>query len=54
MPWVLGLTLIGVAVGDQWDEWHKRFEFLDYLVVAGILAGIGYLVLRRRRGTAHA
>jgi membrane protein DedA with SNARE-associated domain len=54
VPWVLGLTLIGVAVGDQWDEWHKRLEFLDYLVVAGILGGVAYLVLRRRRGTAHA
>ena len=50
VPWVLGLTLIGVKVGEQWEEWHKRLEFLDYLVVAGILAGIIYLVVRRRRG----
>ena len=54
VPWVLGLTLIGMQVGAHWDEWHKRFEFLDYLVIAAILAAIAYLVLRRRRGTAHA
>jgi membrane protein DedA with SNARE-associated domain len=54
LPWVLALTLLGVQVGSKWDQWHKRLEFLDYLVVAAILAGIVYLVLRRRRGTAHA
>jgi membrane protein DedA with SNARE-associated domain len=54
VPWVLALTLIGVQVGSKWDEWHKRLEFLDYVVVAGIVAGIVYLVMRRRRGTAQA
>ena len=48
------LTLIGVQVGAQWEEWHKRLEVLDYLVAAGIVAGIAYLVVRWRRGTAHA
>ncbi len=54
VPWVLALTLIGVWVGSKWDEWHKRLEVLDYLVAAGILAAIVYLILRRRRGSAHA
>jgi membrane protein DedA with SNARE-associated domain len=54
VPWVLALTLLGVQVGSHWDRWHKRLEFLDYAVVAAIVAGIVYLVVRRRRGTAHA
>jgi membrane protein DedA with SNARE-associated domain len=54
VPWVLALTLIGVQVGSHWDEWHKRLEFLDYAVAAAIVAGIVYLVVRRRRDTAHA
>jgi len=54
VPWVLALTLVGVQVGSHWDTWHKRFEFLDYIVVAAIAVGIVYLVLRRRRGNAHA
>jgi membrane protein DedA with SNARE-associated domain len=54
LPWVLALTLLGVQVGSKWDEWHKRLEVLDYIVVAGIIAGIAYLLVRRRRGTAHA
>jgi membrane protein DedA with SNARE-associated domain len=52
--WVLALALIGVQVGAQWEEWHKRLEVLDYLVAAGIVAGVAYLVVRRRRSTAHA
>jgi membrane protein DedA with SNARE-associated domain len=54
VPWVLALTLLGVQVGSNWDQWHKRLEFLDYLVAAVIIAGILYLIVRRRRGTAHA
>jgi membrane protein DedA with SNARE-associated domain len=54
VPWVLALTLVGVQVGSHWDTWHKRFEFLDYAIVAAIVAGVVYLVVRGRRGTAHA
>jgi membrane protein DedA with SNARE-associated domain len=54
VPWVLALTLLGVQVGSKWDEWHKRLEVLDYIVVAGIAVAIAVLVVRRRRGTAHA
>jgi membrane protein DedA with SNARE-associated domain len=54
LPWVLALTLIGVQVGSKWDEWHKRIEILDYVVLAAIVVGIVYLIVRRRRGPAHA
>jgi membrane protein DedA with SNARE-associated domain len=54
VPWVLALTLVGVQVGSHWDTWHKRFEFLDYAIVAAIVAGVVYLVVRGRRGTAQA
>jgi membrane protein DedA with SNARE-associated domain len=54
VPWVLALTLLGVQVGSKWDEWHKRLEVLDYVVVAGIVVAIAVLMVRRRRGTAHA
>jgi membrane protein DedA with SNARE-associated domain len=48
--WLSGLTLVGRAVGDNWDKWHQRLAFLDYVVVAAAIAAIAYLVIRRRRG----
>jgi membrane protein DedA with SNARE-associated domain len=49
VPWVLGLTLIGVQVGPAWERWRHRFEYLDYVVVAAIVLGIAVMVVRARR-----
>jgi membrane protein DedA with SNARE-associated domain len=48
--WLSSLVLIGRAVGDNWDKWHQRLAFLDYVVVAIAIAAVVYLVIRRRRG----
>jgi membrane protein DedA with SNARE-associated domain len=48
--WLSGLTLIGRAVGDNWDKWHQRLAFLDYVVVIAAIAAVAYLLIRRRRG----
>lgn len=50
IPWVTMLALIGQAVGENWEEWREHLHYLDYAVVAAIIAGIVYLVIRRRRG----
>jgi membrane protein DedA with SNARE-associated domain len=54
IPWVVGLTLLGVQVGPSWERWRHRLEYLDYVVAAVIIAGIVYLFVRarRRRGIA--
>jgi membrane protein DedA with SNARE-associated domain len=54
IPWVLGLTLLGVQVGPAWERWRHRLEYLDYIVAAVIAIGIVYLYVRarRRRGVA--
>ena len=52
IPWVLALGLVGEAVGDQWKDIRKGFEYVDYAVVALVVLGIVYLLLRRRRGGA--
>jgi membrane protein DedA with SNARE-associated domain len=54
VPWVLGLTLLGVQVGPAWERWRHRLEYLDYTVVAVIVVGIVYLVVRARRRRAVA
>jgi membrane protein DedA with SNARE-associated domain len=53
VPWVLMLGYIGKRVGDSWEEWRDYLHYGDYLVIAGILALIGYLLIRRRRNGAQ-
>jgi membrane protein DedA with SNARE-associated domain len=49
IPWVLALALVGEAVGDNWETWRHNLGYLDYVVVAAIVAGIGWWLLRRRQ-----
>jgi membrane protein DedA with SNARE-associated domain len=49
IPWVLALSVIGVEVGSRWDEWRNRLHYLDYVVLAGIVALVVWALLRRRR-----
>jgi membrane protein DedA with SNARE-associated domain len=50
VPWVLMLTLVGKSVGENWEEWREHLHYLDYIVALAIVAGIAYLIVRRRRG----
>ncbi len=48
IPWVLGLAIAGHAVGGDWTNVRKGFEYVDYLVLALAVLAIGYLIVRRR------
>jgi membrane protein DedA with SNARE-associated domain len=49
VPWVLMLTLIGREAGDNWDNWKDKLHYVDYAVIAAIVIGVAYLVVRARR-----
>jgi membrane protein DedA with SNARE-associated domain len=49
VPWVLLLAFIGREAGDRWDDWKDKLHYVDYAVVLAIVAGIAWLVIRRRR-----
>ncbi|HEX3517749.1 MAG TPA: DedA family protein [Solirubrobacteraceae bacterium] len=49
IPWVLGLALAGHALGGDWKSVRKGFEYVDYVVVALVVIGVAYVVVRRRR-----
>jgi membrane protein DedA with SNARE-associated domain len=49
IPWVLLLAIIGREVGDRWDQWRDNLHYLDYAVIALVVIGIVYLIVRRRR-----
>lgn len=50
IPWVLMLAIVGEKVGDNWEDWRHKLGYLDYVVLAAIVFGIGYWLLKRRRG----
>jgi membrane protein DedA with SNARE-associated domain len=49
IPWVLLLTFIGKEAGDNWESWKDSLHYVDYAVLAAIVIGIGWLVVRNRR-----
>jgi membrane protein DedA with SNARE-associated domain len=49
IPWVFALGLLGHEVGSRWRDWRQHLEYADYAIVALIVLGIAYLLIRRRR-----
>ncbi len=49
IPWVLALAFAGEALGGNWTSVRRGFEYVDYAIVALVVVGIGYVILRRRR-----
>jgi membrane protein DedA with SNARE-associated domain len=54
IPWVLLLTFIGKEAGDNWESWKDSLHYVDYAVVAAIVIGVGWLVIRSRRRRSEA
>jgi membrane protein DedA with SNARE-associated domain len=52
LPWSLLLVFIGDAAGANWDTWHHRLGYLDYVVVAALVVAAGWWLLRRKRTAA--
>jgi membrane protein DedA with SNARE-associated domain len=50
IPWVLALAFAGHALGSDWTTVRKGFQYVDYLIVLLIVAGIAYAIVRRRGG----
>ncbi|HEY0632467.1 MAG TPA: DedA family protein [Thermoleophilaceae bacterium] len=54
VPWVFALAFIGKQAGDNWTKWKNSLHYVDYAVLALIVIGIVYLLVRRRRRSASA
>ena len=50
--WCFALAGAGWALGSRWEEFHHTFRYVDYTVIALVVAGAAYLAwkLVRRRG----
>jgi membrane protein DedA with SNARE-associated domain len=54
IPWVLALAIIGREVGSRWEDWRGYLHYVDYVVIAAVVLGIVYLIVRRRRAGTGA
>jgi membrane protein DedA with SNARE-associated domain len=54
IPWVLALALLGKGVGSNWEHWRHNIGYLDYVIVAAIVVGVIYWLVRRRRDRSAA
>jgi membrane protein DedA with SNARE-associated domain len=50
IPWVVALAFAGHALGSDWTTVRRGFQYVDYLILLLIVAGIIYAVVRARRG----
>ncbi len=51
LPWVWLLAFVGMQAGDNWDQWKDNLHYVDYAVVAAIVLGLAWLLVRRSRRT---
>jgi membrane protein DedA with SNARE-associated domain len=49
IPWVFLLAFIGKQAGDNWNQWKDNLHYVDYAVVAAVVLGVVWLLVRRRR-----
>jgi membrane protein DedA with SNARE-associated domain len=52
LPWVIALAYAGHALGSDWTSVRKGFQYVDYAILALLVIGIAYAVVRRRKGGA--
>jgi membrane protein DedA with SNARE-associated domain len=50
--WILGLGLLGRAVGSNWQSWRHNLGYVDYVALVVIVAAIVFLIIRRIRSRA--
>ncbi len=54
IPWVFALGWVGLLTKSNWHSVKDALGYVDYVVVAAVVIGIVYLVIRRRRDRASA
>ena len=52
--WCLVFAGIGWAVGSNWETFHENFHYVDYAVLALLIGGGIWLLIRRRRSSRLA
>jgi membrane protein DedA with SNARE-associated domain len=53
LPWCFGIAGAGWALGSGYESFHHDFAYAEYAVVAAVIVGIAWLILRRRSSVAQ-
>ena len=48
VPWCFGIAAVGWALGNSYERFHHDFAYVEYAVVAAVIALAAWLILRRR------
>ena len=54
VPWCFGIAAAGWALGSSYERFHHDFAYVEYAVVAAVVALAAWLILRRRSSAARA
>lgn len=46
--WCVAFAGAGYAMGTRWETFHDNFKYVDYAVAALVVAGVAWLLWRRR------
>jgi membrane protein DedA with SNARE-associated domain len=52
--WAFALAGVGYGLGKSYETFHHDFRFVEYAVLAGIVALAAYLLVRKRRSSQTA
>ena len=50
--WCIAFAGAGYAAGTRWETFHEKFHYVDYAIAALVVAGVAYLLIRRRRSSS--
>jgi membrane protein DedA with SNARE-associated domain len=45
--WMIGLGLLGDAVGHEWQKWKNHLDYVDYVAVVIIVAAIAWFLYKK-------
>ena len=52
--WAFALAGVGYGLGSSYERFHRDFRFVDYAILAAVLALAAYLIVRWRRSSRLA
>jgi membrane protein DedA with SNARE-associated domain len=50
--WCIAFAGAGYAAGTRWETFHEKFHYVDYAIAVLLVAGVAYLLIRRRRSSS--